>query len=123
LGGLRALSIIGSSFPSNIAHKNCKLKFTTRFVNKASDWTIRKREAPIQLLRLFDWPRLASVLLIVQSEALFTILVLNISLAICLHRLQIAQSNFPVKIPILWAMLLRKKNYTGLTVTQLDQSD
>jgi hypothetical protein len=43
-----------------------------RFVNKASDstdWTIRKREAPIQLPRLFD---LASLFLIVQSEALIT---------------------------------------------------
>jgi hypothetical protein len=26
-----------------------------RFVNKPSDWTIRKRKTPIQLLRLFDW--------------------------------------------------------------------
>jgi hypothetical protein len=33
----------------------CKIEIHKRFVNKASDWTIRKREAPIQLPRLFDW--------------------------------------------------------------------
>jgi hypothetical protein len=33
-----------------------------RFVNKASDWTIRKREAPIQFLRLFDWDNIAMLL-------------------------------------------------------------
>ena len=32
-----------------------RVEIHERFVNKASDWTIRKREAPIQLLRLFDW--------------------------------------------------------------------
>ena len=45
---------------------NCSEQFATdanklqveihkTIVNKASDWTIRKGEAPIQLLRLFDW--------------------------------------------------------------------
>jgi hypothetical protein len=47
------------------------LKFTTRFVNKVSDWLL---EEPIHLLRVFDWFFFATSS---QSETLFTNLVVN----------------------------------------------
>jgi hypothetical protein len=70
---------------------NYTVEIHKRFVNKASDWIIRKREAPIQLLRLFD----------------------------CSCRLQIAQSNLPVKIAILWdnIAIVARKRTSGLTVS------
>jgi hypothetical protein len=61
------IAILMADFSEQFASDTDKLQVEIhkRFVNKASDWTIRKKEPPIQLLRLFD-------LLIVQSEALFT---------------------------------------------------
>jgi hypothetical protein len=79
-----------------------------RFVNKASDWTIRKREAPIQLLRLFDDPLSYNPI----RDFVYKSFV-NFQLAICSRRLQIAQSNLPIKIAILWdntAMLLAREH-------------
>jgi hypothetical protein len=54
----------------------------------------------------------ASLFLIVQSEALFTNF-WEFQLAICSRRFQIAQSNLPIKIAILWdniAMLLAREH-------------
>jgi hypothetical protein len=74
-----------------------------RFVNKASDWTIRKREAPIQLLRLFDDPLSYNPI----RDFVYKSFV-NFQLAV-----QFAQSNLPIKIAILWdniAMLLAREH-------------
>jgi hypothetical protein len=59
-----------------------------RFVNKASDWTIRKREAPIQLLRLFDW--LPSFLK--SNQRLCLQIFCEFQLAICSCLLQFARA-------------------------------
>jgi hypothetical protein len=55
---------------------------------------------------------LASLFVIIQSEALFTNLC-EFQLAICSRRLKIAQSNLPIKMAILWdniAVLLARKH-------------
>ena len=63
---------------------------------------------------------LASLFLIVQLEALFTNL---LWISICSRRLQIAQSNLPIKIAILWDNIagqycnVARKRTSGLTVT------
>jgi hypothetical protein len=102
---------------------NCKLKFTIlRFVNKDSDWTIRKREAPIQLPRLFDW---RSLFLIVQSEALFTNLLwistcnLFVSVANCSEQSAYQHCNIVgqyCNIVGQYCNIARKRT-SGLTVT------
>jgi hypothetical protein len=79
------------------------LEIHKRFVNKASDWTIRKREAPIQLLRLFDDPLSYNPI----RDFVYKSFV-NFQLAV-----QFAQSNLPIKIAILWdniAMLLAREH-------------
>jgi hypothetical protein len=64
-------------------------------------------EAPIQLLRLFDWlPSFNQRLIVYKSFV-------NFQLAIFSHRLQFALSNLPIKIAILWdniAMLLAREH-------------
>ena len=66
-------------------------------------------EAPIQLLRLFDW--LPSFLQ--SSQRLCLQIFCEFQLAICSRWLQIALSNLPIKIAILWdniAMLLTREH-------------
>jgi hypothetical protein len=71
-----------------------------RFVNKASDWTIRKREA-LNKSNCSDY--LIGFLYSYNPIRDFVYKsFVNFQLGICSRRLQFAPSNLPIKIAILW---------------------
>jgi nucleoid DNA-binding protein len=84
-----------------------------RFVNKASDWTIRKREA-----NQIVWATGLVLPSFLQSnQRLCLQMFCEFQLAVYSRRVQIAQSNPPIKIAILWdniAMLLASIGFSYL---------